>query len=239
MKLSSALLCGLAAIPLLSRADVAGPYSYQGLGGGMDWQRWSYGPVRNDEVQQISFQLLTGGAALDPDLHWAFGLRGASAQRPCPVSDLPQFRNGCPLGRGLALGYFPDGFGSGGVCVGIAVEDFTAGYVGEQAVVAGTCVPFQIRPYQRYGIVISASADDVSWVLLEMGPTRSYNPATGSYEQVPGWTPVSRGGCKETAGVSCPELSDIDQDFGDVFVTSAFLNPRESWSVEDLYISRY
>lgn len=239
MKLSCALLCGLAAFAPALFAATAGPFSYYGRGGGMDWERWHYGAVRNDEVQQISFQLLTGGAALDPDMHWAFGLRGASAQQPCPVSALPQFRYGCPLGRGLALGYFPDGFGSGGVCTGIAVEDFTAGYVGEQAIVAGTCVPFQIRPYQRYGIVISASADDVSWVLLEMGSTRVYNAATQSYERVPAWTPVSRGGCKETAGVSCPELAEIDQDFGDVFVTSAFLNPRDSWAVEGLYISHY
>lgn len=239
MKLTSALLCGLAASVLPLLAAAAGPYTYIGRGGGMDWERWHYGPVRDDEVQQISFQLLTAGAALDPDMHWAFGLRGGSSLRPCPVSDLPQFRYGCPLGRGLAIGYFPDGFGTGGVCSGIAVEDFTAGYVGEQAVVAGTCVPFQIRPYQRYGIIIRASVDDVSWVLLEMGPTRVYNPATQSYEQVPGWTPVSRGGCRETAGVRCPELADIDQDYGDVFVTSAFLNPRDSWIVEDLYISHY
>ena len=80
----------------------------------MDWERWHYGPVGDDEVQQISFQLLTGGAALDPDMHWAFGLRGASSLRPCPVSSAPQFIYGCPLGRGIAIGYFPDGFGSGG-----------------------------------------------------------------------------------------------------------------------------
>ena len=79
MKRTFALMCGLAASLMPSSAlAVAGPYTFIGRGGGMDWERWHYGPVRDDEVQQISFQLLTGGAALDPDMHWAFGLRGAS-----------------------------------------------------------------------------------------------------------------------------------------------------------------
>lgn len=239
MKLSSVLLCGVAALALPLLASAAGPYSYNGRGGAMDWTRWSYGPVRNDEVQQVTFQLLTGSAGADPDMHWAFGLRGASAQVPCPVSNQPQFAQGCPLGRGIAVGYFPDGFDTGGVCSGIAVEDFSAGYAGDQAIVAGTCVPYQIRPNRRYGFIVSATVDNVSWVLLELGWARVYNERSNAYEQVPEWLPVLRGGCKETAGIPCRELAEVDQDFGDVFVTSAFLASGETWKVENLYIVSY
>lgn len=239
MKPSLVVLSGLLASLVGGTASAAGPYSYTGRGGEADWARWSYPQVRDDEVQQISFQLLTGSAGASPLMHWAFGLRGASTQVPCPVSDDPVFAQGCPLGRGIAFGHFPDGFGTGGVCSGIAVEHFSVGYGSEKAIVAGTCVPFRIRPQRRHAFIVRATVDNVSWTLLDLSWISVRNPASGETEQVPQWWPVASGGCLETAGRPCPELGVVDADYGDVFVASGFLAPGETWKVEDLRIFHY
>ncbi|MBN8741769.1 MAG: hypothetical protein J0H86_19845 [Xanthomonadaceae bacterium] len=217
----------------------AGPYAYAGHGGSPDWARWSYGPVRNDEVQQITLQLQTGSAAADPDMHFAFGLRGGAALRPCPVSDLPPFADGCPLGRGITFGHVPDGFGTGGTCTGVAIEHFSLGYAGDQAIVAGSCVPFRILPGQRYAFIVRATADNVSWWLLQLSWLPARDPQTGAAGLEPQWNSVARGGCLETAGRPCPELAEVDQDYGDVFVASGFLKAGSYWSVEDLRILSY
>lgn len=224
---------------LAGAAGAAGPYSYVGHGGSPDWARWSYGPVRNDEVQQITLQLQTGSAAADPDMHFAFGLRGGAALRPCPVSSLPQFAEGCPLGRGITVGHVPDGFGTGGICSGIAIEHFSLGYAGEQAIVAGSCVPFRVLPGQRYAFIVRATVDDVSWWLLQLSWLPTRDPQTGVAGLEPQWNAVARGGCIETAGYPCPELAEVDQDHGDVFVASGFVRDGSYWSVEDLRILSY
>lgn len=239
MNSSPARLLGLLAAALGFAAQAAGPYSYDGRGGAADWARWRYGPVRDGEIQQITFQLQTAEAGANPQMHWAFGLRGAAAQMPCPVSDEPQFAQGCPLGRGIVFGHFPDGFGSGGVCHGVAVENFTVGYDGEKAIVAGTCVPFRVLPNRRYAFIVRVSTDNVGWILLDLNWVRERDPQTGEETLVPRWTPLASGGCLETAGRSCPEIAEVDADYADVFVASGFLSPGESWKVEDLRIIHY
>jgi hypothetical protein len=229
----------IAAALASAAAEAAGPYAYDGRGGEKDWARWAYGPVADDETQQVSFQLLTGDAGADPDMHWAFGLRGAASLIPCPVSDEPQFAEGCLLGRGLAFGHFPDGFGNGGVCSGVAVENFTVAYDGRPAIVAGTCVPVAIRPNRRHAFIISATRDNVRWLMLELGWAQVYDAQSGQYRQEQRWLEIAAGGCRETAGVACRELPEVDQDYGDVFVTSAFLDPGLRWRVQDLRIVHY
>lgn len=219
--------------------DAAGPYAYVGHGGSPDWARWSYGPVRNDEIQQVTLQLHTGSATADPDMHFAFGLRGGAAMRPCPISDLPQFADGCPLGRGVTFGHVPDGFGTGGTCSGVAIEHFSLGYAGDQAIVAGSCVPFRILPDQHYAFIIRATADNVSWWLLELSWLPVRDPQTGATAIEPQWNYVARGGCIETAGRPCPEFAEVDRDYGDVFVASGFVKEGSYWSVEDLRIVSY
>jgi hypothetical protein len=219
--------------------DAAGPYAYVGHGGSPDWARWSYGPVRNDEIQQVTLQLHTGSATADPDMHFAFGLRGGAAMRPCPISDLPQFADGCPLGRGVTFGHVPDGFGTGGTCSGVAIEHFSLGYAGDQAIVAGSCVPFRILPDQHYAFIIRATADNVSWWLLELSWLPVRDPQTGATAVEPQWNYVARGGCIETAGRPCPEFAEVDRDYGDVFVASGFVKEGSYWSVEDLRIVSY
>lgn len=231
--LATLILCAAGVV------DAAGPYAYVGHGGSPDWARWSYGPVRNDEIQQITLQLRTGSAGADPDMHFAFGLRGGAAMRPCPISDLPPFAEGCPLGRGVTFGHVPDGFGTGGICSGVAIEHFSLGYVGDQAIVAGSCVPFRILPDQRYAFIVRATADNVSWWLLELSWLPVRDPQTGATGIEPQWNYVARGGCIETAGRPCPEFAEVDRDYGDVFVASGFLEDGSYWSVEDLRIVSY
>ncbi len=242
-RLSSLLWSGLvlstAVLLPAMQAVAAGPFAYVGHGGSPDWARWSYGPVRNDEVQQVTFQLHTGSAAADPDMHFAFGLRGGAAIVPCPINDAPQFANGCPLGRGIAFGHVPDGFGTGGTCSGIAVEHFSLGYAGDKAIVAGSCVPFPIRPDQHFAFILRATADNVSWILLELSWLPTRNAQTGNTELMPTWNSVARGGCIETAGRPCPELAEVDQDYGDVFVASGFVKNGSFWKVEDLRVISY
>lgn len=229
----------LSSLMVPADAVAVGPFSYVGHGGSPDWARWSYGPVRNDEVQQITFRLHTGSAAADPDMHFAVGLRGGAALVPCPISDLPQFANGCPLGRGITFGHVPDGFGTGGVCTGVAVEHFSIGYAGDKMIVAGSCVPFPIRPDEEYAFIVRATADNVSWYLLELSWLPTTDPQTGASVLVPQWNDVARGGCIETAGRPCPELAEVDQDYGDVFVASGFVKEGSVWKIEDLRIVSY
>lgn len=243
MKPSAAWSWGrtLSLLTLLAAADAhaIGPFSYIGSGGSPDWARWSYGPVRNDEIQQITFQLDTGNAGGDPDMHFAFGLRGAAGLAPCPISDLPQFAFGCPLGRGITFGHVPDGFGTGGVCSGVAIEQFSFGYAGDKLIVAGSCVPFPIEPARRYAFIVRATVDNLSWYLLEVSWVHERNAQTGDIEVVPRWEAVARGGCIETAGRPCPEFAEVDLDYGDVFVTSGFVDPGRFWKVDDLRITSY
>ncbi|WP_257388006.1 hypothetical protein [Tahibacter caeni] len=227
------------ALSLAGAAGAAGPYSYVGHGGSPDWARWSYGPVRNDEIQQVTLQLQTGSAAADPDMHFAFGLRGGATMVPCPINDLPQFANGCPLGRGITFGHVPDGFGTGGTCSGVAIEHFSLGYAGDPLIVAGSCVPFPIRPDQRYAFIIRATVDNVSWRLLELSWLPTRDPQTGAGVMTPQWNDVARGGCIETAGRPCPEFAEVDRDYGDVFVASGFVKEGSFWIVEDLRILSY
>lgn len=229
----------LSVVLLAGAASAAGPYSYIGDGGERDWARWRYGPVHDDETQQISFQLETGAAGGDRDMHWGIGLRGGASLVPCPLSDEPQYAEGCLLGRGITFGRVPDGFGTGGVCEGIAVEDFTAAWDGSQAIVAGSCVAYPLRPNRRHAFIVTATRDNVSWIMLDLGRTRVYNTQTRAYEERVEWLPVARGGCLETAGRTCPELPEVDRDYGDVFVTSAFLDEGLGWKVSDLRIIHY
>jgi hypothetical protein len=241
--LLSGLLFSLAALAAgphsALAAAAAGPFSYVGHGGERDWARWRYGPVHDDETQQLSFQLDTGAAGGDRDMHWGIGLRGGASLVPCPLSDAPQYAEGCLLGRGITLGHVPDGFGTGGGCEGIAVEDFTAAWDGTESIVAGTCVRYPLRPNRRHAFIVTVTRDNVSWVMLDLGQTRVYDAQTGRYEDRIAWLPVARGGCLETAGRPCPELPEVDRDYGDVFITSAFLDEGLGWKVSDLRIVDY
>lgn len=223
----------------VATVNAVGPYTYNGNGGVGDWGKWAYPNVQNHQTQWASFELFTGTAASDPDMHWAFGLRGQSTKVPCPVSNAPALANGCPLGRGLAVGKMPDGLG--GTCTGVAVEHFTEAYVfaPQVKVIGGTCVNYNFVDNARYKFDIHVSQLNVYWVLYEGEYAEVWNPATRRYTYQWRWTQAAQGGCAESAGRYCAEYEPFDKDYADVFVASAFLDAGRTWRVSNLNIGHF
>lgn len=230
---------GTFALAMAGSVGAVGPYAHTGTGGAGDWARWAYGPVNNAQTQRVSFQLYTQ-SAYDSGMHWAVGLRGQSTAAPCPWDSTAPYAGGCGLGRGLAIGVFPNA--SGGTCFGIGVENFTMTYPhssGVLGVIPNTCVAYPIQDNRRYDFTVTATASNVSWNVTLYKPVQVYDPRTGETQRIWQYVSDAYGGCLESAGLPCPEVAARDLDYADVFVASAFLAAGSPWKVENLYITHY
>lgn len=197
-------------------ADVsyaAGPYSYQGSGGEGDGIILPYQNVLDSQTQTIELVLNAGNAFLDGNMHFAIGGRGHPFDTEL-------------YGRGVILGYFADATNG---CNGVAVEDFTRNFLNGTGVIAGTCIPLDFE-WTTYKINVTISYSNVSYVLYARELVEYPYP---HFE----WMWVLSGGCVQTAGVSCPEYTPIDGNYGHVFAAAAFLDEGYGWSISNMYVN--
>lgn len=194
----------------------AGPFTYFGVdpdGDGSDAVAVDYPNVGPTQTQKVTAFVNLGDANV-PGVHFGIGLRG------------PSFDQGLPLGRGIIWGSFP---GATNGCVGVAVEDFTLNRSSGAGIISGTCKPFTFKPNTTYRFEVSATVDDVSYVISE----RFYDPELRRWDYLPKiW-----GGCLATASTTCAQQT-ADGNAGDVFIGSTHGASAQhlSWSSQ-LFIS--
>jgi hypothetical protein len=205
-----------AALALAGSAAMAlGPYSYTGVNPyGPDWLVIDYPNVTSTQTQRVTLDLYTGNA-LSQGGHWGIGLRGPSYDRTFP------------LGRGIAFGYLSGT--TNAWCDGVAVENFTQNQY-SAGIVPNTCQWFTFQPNTTYRIEVTATYNDVSYVISQ----RFYDLELRRWI----WDPLLSGGCLETAGQTCPQHPE-DGNAGDAFVGTAFVPTGLSWSVSNMYVTHW
>lgn len=185
--------------------------NFVGSGGALDYVFIPTRDPQDHETIGVFFELNAGNALNDPNMHWAIGLRG-----PRPGSPLPDHYGG----RGLALGHLSS-FNS---CTGVGgfIEDFTAGELGGNNQLT-TCIDEPIRNYENYRIDIHVSKTNV---YVQIWNKRTL-PSIGTYYQkIADYS--CQGPCYENA---------IDENYGGVFIGSAFLGSGFTWSARNIHVA--